>query len=52
LRSVLPSASKGKHTRYINIYKGDEFDEAQMANSARSIGKVHTRYPQSAGDDR
>jgi hypothetical protein len=23
---------QGKDTRYINIYKGDEFDEAQMAN--------------------
>jgi hypothetical protein len=32
LRPVPPSASKGKDTRYINICKGDEFDEAQMAN--------------------
>ena len=32
MRSVPPSASKATDRRYINIYKGDEFDEAQMAN--------------------
>jgi hypothetical protein len=32
LRPVPPGASKGKDTRYIDIHKGDELDEAQMAN--------------------
>jgi hypothetical protein len=32
LRPVPPGASKGKDTRYIDIYDGDELDEARMAN--------------------
>jgi hypothetical protein len=32
LRPVPPSASKSKDTRYIDIRKGDELDEAQMAD--------------------
>jgi len=31
LRPVPPGASKGKHTRYIDIHEGDQLDEAQMA---------------------
>jgi hypothetical protein len=31
LRPVPPSPSKNKDTRYIDIYEGDELDEAQMA---------------------
>lgn len=32
LRPVPPGASKGKDTRYIDIHKSGELDEAQMAN--------------------
>src|SRR5881296_3231281 len=32
LRLVSSGASKGKDTRYIDIYEGDELDEVQMAN--------------------
>jgi hypothetical protein len=31
LQPVPPGPSKGKDTRYIDIYEGDELDEAQMA---------------------
>jgi len=32
LRPVPPGTSKGKDTRYIDIYDGDELDETQMAD--------------------
>ena len=32
LRPVLPGASKGKDTRYIDIHESGELDEAQMSN--------------------
>ena len=32
LRPVPPGASRGKHTRYIDIHEDDALDEAQMAN--------------------
>src|SRR5258708_16239884 len=32
LRPVPPGGSKGKDTRYIDIYEGDELDEAQLAD--------------------
>jgi hypothetical protein len=31
LRPIPPGASRGKDMRYIDIYEGDELDEAQMA---------------------
>jgi hypothetical protein len=31
LRPVPPGAGKGKDTRHLDIYEGDQFDEAQMA---------------------
>jgi hypothetical protein len=31
LRPVPPGASKSKDTRYLDIYEGDELDEAQLA---------------------
>ncbi len=40
LRPVPPGASKGKHTRYIDIREGDKLDEARMATWVKQAAAV------------
>jgi len=47
LRPVPPGASKGRHTRYLDIHEGDALDKAQLATWVKQAAALPGWFPNS-----